>query len=173
MKLGLSVTIGLFIWMCLEIAVLLFSNKELILSSFDRTEGEDIKPESREYNLRALTLGGLTFAGIALLIDAYSADIQRAIDIIIILIYSFGLFLCSYKIEVLTNYKRLFWIMQEKFLNFGFLGLVASLAVFFYTERLTIVLAEFIVFSVIIVIIHLQEFKLDYKSYSERSVSQK
>ncbi|MBN1762770.1 MAG: hypothetical protein JW878_06820 [Methanomicrobia archaeon] len=89
MKLGLSVTIGLFTWMCLELAVLLFTNKELILSPFDRTKGENITPESREYNLRALTLSGLTFAGIALLIDAYSADIQRAIDIIIILIYSF------------------------------------------------------------------------------------
>lgn len=74
---------------------------------------------------------------------------------------------------MLTNYRRLFWIIQEKFLNFGFLGLVASLAVFFYTERLTIVLAEFIVFSVIIIIIHLREFGYDYKSYSERSVSQK
>jgi hypothetical protein len=56
MILGLWVIIGLFFWMCAEVTILLFSNKELVLSSFDRKGGEDITSESREYNIRALTL---------------------------------------------------------------------------------------------------------------------
>ena len=172
MILGLWVIIGLFIWMCAEVTILLFSNKELVLSSFDRKEGEDITSESREYNIRALTLSGLTFAGIALLINAFSNNIQGAVDTIIILVYSFGLFLCSYKIEVLTNY-RLYWIMQEKCLNFGFLGLISSLVVFFYIEGITIILAAFCVFFGVIIIIHLIELTLDFKYYSERAAPKK
>lgn len=168
MILGLWVIIGLFIWMCAEVTILLFSNKELVLSSFDRREGEDITSESREYNIRALTLSGLTFAGIALLINAFSNNIQEAVDTIIILVYSFGLFLCSYKIEVLTNYRRLYWIVQEKCLNFGFLGLISSLVVFFYIEGITSILAVFCVFSAVIIIIHLIELRSDFKYYSER-----
>ena len=172
MILGLWVIIGLFIWMCAEITILLFSNKELVLSWFDRKEGEDITSESREYNIRALTLSGLTFAGIALLINAFSNNIQEAVDTIIILVYSFGLFLCSYKIEVLTNY-RLYWIIQEKCLNFGFLGLISSLVVFFYIEGITIILAVFGVFLGVIIIIHFIELRSDFKYYSERAAPKK
>jgi hypothetical protein len=159
--------------MSAEVTILLFSNKELVLSSFDRKEGEDITSESREYNIRALTLSGLTFAGIALLINAFSNNIQGAVDTIIILAYSFGLFLCSYRIEVLTNYRRLYWIMQEKCLNFGFLGLISSLVVFFYIEGITIILAVFGVFFAVIIIVHLIELWSDFKYYSERSAPKK
>ena len=172
MILGLWVIIGLLIWMCAEVTILLFSNKELVLSWFDRKEGEDITSESREYNIRALTLSGLTFAGIALLINAFSNNIQEAVDTIIILVYSFGLFLCSYKIEVLTNY-RLYWIIQEKCLNFGFLGLISSLVVFFYIEGITSILAVFVIFVVVIIFIHLIEFKSDYDYYSKRPAPKK
>lgn len=172
MILGLWVIIGLLIWMCAEVTILLFSNKELVLSWFDRKEGEDITSESREYNIRALTLSGLTFAGIALLINAFSHNIQEAVDTIIILVYSFGLFLCSYKIEVLTNY-RLYWIIQEKCLNFGFLGLISSLVVFFYIEGITIILAVFGVFLGVIIIIHFIELRSDFKYYSERAAPKK
>lgn len=168
MILGLWVIIGLFIWMCAEVTILLFSNKELVLSWFDRKEGEDITSESREYNIRALTLSGLTFAGIALLINAFSNNIQGAVDTIIILVYSFGLFLCSYKIEVLTNY-RLYWIMQEKCLNFGFLGLISSLVVFFYIVGITSILAVFGVFFGVIIIIHFIELRSDFEHYSARA----
>ena len=169
MILGLKVIIGLFIWMCAEVTILLLSNKGLVLSSLDRREGEDITPESREYNVRALAFSGLTFAGIALLIDAFSHNIQGAVDTIIILVYSFGLFLCSYRIEVLTNYRRLYWIVQEKCLNFGFLGLISSLAVFFYIEGITSILAVFGVFFGVIIIIHLIELRSDFEYYSERA----
>ena len=172
MILGLWVIIGLFIWMCAEVTILLFSNKKLVLSWFDKKEGEDITLESREYNIRALTLSGLTFAGIALLINAFSNNIQEAVDTIIILVYSFGLFLCSYKIEVLTNY-RLYWIIQEKCLNFGFLGLISSLVVFFYIEGITIILAVFGVFLGVIIIIHFIELRSDFKYYSERAAPKK
>jgi hypothetical protein len=102
------------------------------------------------------------------LINAFSHNIQEAVDTIIILVYSFGLFLCSYKIEVLTNY-RLYWIIQEKCLNFGFLGLISSLVVFFYIEGITIILAVFCVFFGVIIIIHLIELRSDFKYYSERA----
>jgi hypothetical protein len=173
MILGLWVIIGLFFWMSAEVTILLFSNKELVLSSFDRREGEDITSESREYNIRALALSGLTFAGIALLIDAFSHNIQGAVDTIIILAYSFGLFLCSYRIEVLTNYRRLYWIMQEKCLNFGFLGLISSLVVFFYIVGITIILAVFSAFLGVIILIHFIELRSDFKYYSERSAPKK
>ncbi len=50
MILGLRVIIGLLIWMCAEVTILLLSNKGLVLSWFDREGGEDITLESREYN---------------------------------------------------------------------------------------------------------------------------
>lgn len=171
MTLGLWVIIVLFSWMCAEVIVLLISNKTFVLSSYDRNNNEDITHESREYNTRALTLSGLTFAGIVLLIDAFSQNIHEAVDTIIILTYSFGLFLCSYKIEVLTNYRKLYWIMQDKSLNFGFLGLLFSLVVFFYVEKITTILAIVLVFVVVIIIIHLIEFKSDYEYYSTKTVS--
>lgn len=168
MILGMWVIIGLFFWMCAEVTILLFSNRELVLGSFDRRKGEDITSESREYNIRALTLSGLTFAGIALLIDAFSHNIQEAVDTIIILVYSFGLFLCSYKMEVLTNYRRLYWIIQEKCLNFGFLGLISSLVVFFYMDAITSILAVFRIVFGVIILIHFIELRSDFKYYSER-----
>ncbi len=163
---GFWVIISLFVWMVLEILIIYISNKKLIAGSFDKEE--DITPESREYNVRALTLSGLTFAGITLLIDAYSENIQKVLDVIIILLYGFGLFLSSYKIEVLTNYKRLYWVFQEKLLNFGFLSLIFSLLIFFYGEKLDALLYVISVFVIVIIAIHFIEFKKDYEYYSSR-----
>ncbi len=56
--------------------------------------------------------------------------------------------------------------MQEKLLNFGFLGLLFSLVVFFYVEKITTILAIVLVFVAVIIIIHLIEFKSDYEYYS-------
>jgi hypothetical protein len=63
--------------------------------------------------------------------------------------------------------------MQEKCLNFGFLGLISSLVVFFYIEGITIILAVFGVFLGVIIIIHFIELRSDFEYYSERAAPKK
>jgi hypothetical protein len=170
MMLGLKVILALIIWMCIELILLVSSNKKFVLRWLEGKERKYITLESREYKTTALTLSGLTFAGIALMIDAFSKNLQEAIDTLIILFYSFGLFLISYRFEVLTNY-RFYWIIQEKTLNFGFLGLIFSLLIFVYLQKLTYFLVPLIVIVIAIILIHLIEFKFDYKYYSNVTVN--
>ena len=165
LNLGFSVVLILIIWMLVELSMLLKTNLTFVLARFEKDE--NITPESRIYATRALTLGGLTFAALALLIGTFSDDIKDAENTLIILVYALSLLFCSYSMEILTNFNRIYWLLQEKFLNFGFLGLLFSLLAFFF-EKMFFMLIIIIPIIIIIAIIHVLGFYTDYKHYSQR-----
>lgn len=83
MALGEYATLLMTALLITEIVSLILSAPKTLLTTWDK--GEEIKPEGREYGVRALTLGGLTFAAIALLVSAFPGTIVNVIDALILL----------------------------------------------------------------------------------------
>lgn len=163
LDLGIQIILILLLWMVVEIVILAIINWNFSFKKYEKDE--DISSESRLYGTRALTLSGLTFAAIALLIGT-SEDISLIINTLIVLVYGFCLLLCSYKLEVLTNSRRIYWKLQEKFLNFGYLTLIFALIIFFYENSVYTIVNVIVIFIAVILIIHLIEFILnDCKLY--------
>ena len=129
MELGLIVITALFIAMVLELTLIIWCSRSYVFKSAD--PGEDIKTISEKVANRALTFGGLIFAAIALLIGISIDNITSIQSVLFVLSYSFSLSLLSYKLEVLTGYRRVYWIVQDKLLSYAFLALLVSLILFF------------------------------------------
>jgi hypothetical protein len=141
-----------------------------MVTRFDDEERRQIKPEAREYNTRALTFGGLTFASIALLFDTFRQSLDVVTDVLLLLILSLGFFFLSYSVEVLVQQMRIFWLVQDKSLNFGYLGIVFALLIL----MTRIVPVAFIVlwpFISVILAIHLWEYHLDLKKWRNQEQS--
>jgi len=119
----------ILVFMGVEISTLLLVLGKKAMAPFG--EGEKIKPEGREYATRATTLGGLTFAAIALLVGTFYSKLQLLSDVFFLLGLSLGLFLVSYSVEVLVQNARGYWIVQDKTLWYGFVSIVVALALFF------------------------------------------
>jgi len=122
---------------------------------------KEVEPESRLYGTRALTLAGLTFAGIIFLISNYN---ERYEDALLIMIFSFGLLLLSYNFEILTGDKELYLIVQDRLLACGFLGLMIAISVFFW-NILEIVSFITFIFIAIVGILHIIEVKIILEAY--------
>lgn len=151
----------LLVLMCVEIATLLLVLGKKAKAPFG--EGEKIKPEGREYATRATTLGGLTFAAIALLVGTFYSKLSQLSDVLFLMGLSIGLFLVSYSIEVLVQNARGWWIIQDKTLWYGFVSIVVALAWFFQQfipDAFLVMMASLLVIAAI----HSYEFYLDVKS---------
>ena len=122
---------------------------------------KEVEPESRLYGTRALTLAGLTFAGIIFLISNYN---ERYEDALLIMIFSFGLLLLSYNFEILTGDKELYLIVRDRLLACGFLGLMIAISVFFW-NILEIVSFITFIFIAIVGILHIIEVKIILEAY--------
>src|SRR2546426_2248294 len=92
--LGETLAVAILLFMGAEVATLAAITRKTVLAPFG--ENEPIKPEGREYATRATTLGGLTFAAIALLVGTFYQQIDRLSDVFFLLGLSIGLFLISY-----------------------------------------------------------------------------
>ena len=163
MDLGLIIILILSLWVIAEISALLIINWKKVIGKYKK--GEKIDPESHVYADRALTLGGLTFAAIALLVGAVD-DINSIVETLIVLVFGFCLLLFSFKVEVLTANRRIGFILQEKCFNFGYLSLIFALMVFFYESATYIIFEIIVVFILLIVVLHLKEFYNDCKTYT-------
>ena len=126
---GQQATLVILVLMGVEISILLLVLGKNAKAPFG--EGEKIKPEGREYATRATTLGGLTFAAIALLVGTFYSKLQQLSDVFFLMGLSIGLFLVSYSVEVLVQNARGYWIIQDKTLWYGFVSIVVALAWFF------------------------------------------
>lgn len=157
--LGIILILSLLILMLVEIGLCIVINIPFAQSPTKRGK-QDIGPESREYNTRAIAFAGLTFAGITLLIDSSSKNLNEIQASLLVLTYSLCLFFISYKIEVLTGIEELYWIIQDKTLNYGFLSIVSALTTFFYEKLQNLVVIGLLMF-LLIYIVHLIELKLD------------
>jgi len=173
MDLGILIIIAFSLWLFIEILLLIIVNKNFSFSIFElkkdknaiESEKERIRKESSLYGTRALTLGGLIFAGISLLIGTTN-DINSIKNTLLILIYGFSLCLCSYKIEVLSD-KRIYWTLQEKCLNFGYLTLLVSFIVYFFEKQYYEFVYLLLIFLITISFIHFLEYYSDIKLYYE------
>ncbi len=162
--LGITLILLLLILMLVEIGLCIVINIPFVKSPTKRGREEDIGPESRTYSQRAQVFAGLTFAIIALLINSSSNDLNKIQGSLIILTYTMCLFFISYKIEVLTGLKRIYWIIQEKTFNYGFIAINVALVTFFY-EKLQSLFIIGVLSLIIIYIMHLMELKVDLEYY--------
>lgn len=159
--LGVFFTLSIFILMIIDICLTVSID---IGSIYRITKGKnkDVSQESMEYSSRSLIFVGLIFAGITLLISSYKDDLKNVEDTLIILIFALSLFLLSYKIEVLTATREIYWIIQDRVLNYGFLAIVISLLTFFYKVFYSSFAIGILVFTFIIIfVIHLCELRSD------------
>src|SRR5437879_2801053 len=122
---GFAVALLLVFWYLAEIGFLVLLAPRLLLSPFEEGERERIKPESSEYNTRALTLAGLTFAAIGLIYGTAQTPSLVA-DALTVLATSLSFFLISYSLTALVNHRRLYWIGQDISLAFGYLSMFAG-----------------------------------------------
>jgi hypothetical protein len=158
------VALLLVLWFITEIDILLLLAPNLILAPFD--EGEEIKPEAREYNTRALTLAGLTFAAIGLIYGT-ATNPSLVAEALTVLVTSLSFFLVSYSLEALVRFRRLYWISQDKSLAFGYISMFAGVLVLFY-ERLPAAFAAGAIGLVIVSLLHLREFAGDIRHWGKR-----
>ena len=158
MLIGLIAIIILSYFLIYELMVIYYNNPEAMNK---KRKEEEIEPEARLCATRALTLAGLTFAGIIFLVSNYKADYENALCM---LVYSFGLLLLSYNFEILTGDKEIFFQIQDKLLKYGFLGLIVSLFLFFW-GILKIISFITLIFVTIFIILHLIESKITLEGY--------
>ncbi len=144
-----------------ELSTLFIVSGRAVLRPFG--PNEEIKREGREYATRATTLGGLTFAAVALLVGSFSTKLDQLSNVLFLLGLSIGLFLISYSTEVLVRIAKLFWIVQDKTLWYGFISVVVSLALFFQ-QFVPDVFPLILVVLVTVATIHATEFYYDVKA---------
>ena len=164
---------GIIIETVLEICF----NKKFILSRFGEEElnntGQDIRGEIREYSTRALTLSGLTFAGIALLFGNIENNYGVASNMFLIMIFALFLFVIAYKIGVFSAKKRIFFQVEQRLVNYGLLGLVVSiylLSVEFISYIFSVLFATMLIF---IFALHIKEYINDFRLNIEKATSRK
>jgi len=158
MWIGVISVLILSYFLVFEIMLVYYSNPVAIKKKRKEIE---VKSESRLYGTRALTLAGLTFAGIIFLVGSYNKIYE---DTLLVMAFSFGLLLLSYNFEILTGDKELYFIIQDRLLACGFLGLMIAISVFFWNILKIISFITF-VFIVILGVLHLMEVKIILEIY--------
>jgi hypothetical protein len=141
-----------------------------MLKPFEDHERERIKPEGREYGQRALTLGGLTFASIAILFDVFRQSLAEVSDVFFLLALSLGFLFLSYSTEVLVLQARIFWVIEDKSLSMGYLAIVFALVVLFQ-PILPSVFVVLCVLALALVVTHVCEYWSDLESWRQRKHS--
>lgn len=160
MWIGIIVILILSYFLVMEVIIIYYNNP---IAMKEKRKEEEIEPEARLCGTRALTLAGLTFAGIIFLISNYGKIYD---DTLLIITYSFGLQLLSYNFEILTGLREIYFVVQDRLLMYGFLGLIIALFVFFW-ENIVIISIIISIFISIFTIIHLREVQIMLESYKE------
>ncbi|OUJ18302.1 hypothetical protein AMET1_1213 [Methanonatronarchaeum thermophilum] len=125
------------------------------IESKDDDELKNIKAESKEYASRALILSVIVFAAIPFWYQTIGID--RGESIIIISVFSLLLFLTSYKLYEFIGNRRIYWFLQDRTLDFGILAIMIAI-VFFVFMDLNIVTKIFSsIFLVFYIILQLKE----------------
>jgi len=172
---GEGIVFLLFFWICLETVILLLKNKDFLLGKFGKEERRTEK-EVTEYSSKAINLATITFAVISLTIVAIGkCPIESTFDIshtLFVFVLGLAFFIISYKISVFSATRRVYWYLQEKFLNFGILALVFGLFLFF-KNNLPQYSGLMFLTIIFIVIIHIKEFREEYNYFSKMKVRYK
>jgi len=124
----------------------------------------DIRFEIREYSSRALTLAALTFAGISLIITGFRENLTAVKDVLLVFMLGLILFIVSYKLDVFSGKRRIFWELQQRLLNYGLLALVIGLCLFF-AAQIPDSTPYVVVGFLIVLALHVEEYLDDYRTY--------
>lgn len=149
-----------------EVLSALVYAKTQMLKPFKKTGRGRIKPEGREYAQRALTLGGLTFASIAILFNAFHSSLAEVADVFLLLAFSLGFLFLSYSTEVLVLQARIFWVIEDKSLSIGYLAIVFALVTLF-RSILPAVFLVLCLFALALLLIHIWEYWSDLDSWRQ------
>jgi hypothetical protein len=152
-----------------EMGLLVLLAPRMLLTPFDEKERERIRDEARVYNVRALTLAGLTFAAISLIYGTAQSPSLVA-DALAVLVVSLTFFLVSYSLTALVHHRRLYWVGQDKSLAFGYLSMFAGVLVLVHGQFPTAFAAAVVGFG-FVGLLHLMEFASDIRHWGQREWS--
>ena len=122
---------------------------------------EEINPLTSQYSARSLTLIGLVMASIVFFITNYKDSYE---DVLFVLVFSFGLFILSYRSNVFTGIKEIYLVIQDRLIIYGVFSLMLGLFLYFWDE-IRLVSYILILFIIISVIMHIFEILNDLSSY--------
>lgn len=141
----------------------------MLLTAFNKEERERLQGEARDYNARALTLAGLTFAAISLIYGT-AQTLSLIADALTVLIVSLSFFLVSFSLTALVNIRRVYWVGQDKSLAFGHLSMFAGVLVLLYGQFPAAFVAAAIGLAVVI-LLHLMELAGDLRRWGQQEKS--
>ena len=154
------------IWYLGEVGILVILAPEPLLSRYQTAEErEKIKKEAGEYNARALTLAGLTFAAISLIYGTAQNPLVVA-DTLTVLVASLSFFLLSYSLTALVHHRKVYWVVQDKSLAFGYVSMFAGVAVLMYERFPTAFVAAAVGLGMVLVL-HFMEFASDFRRWGQ------
>src|SRR5213083_2227211 len=165
-----SILVALFfVAFLIEICVLVLLAPRMLLSMWDMAAGERIGKEAREYNARALTLAGLTFAGISLIYGT-AQNPSLVAESLTVFVASLSFFLVSYSLTMLVRYRRLYWVALDKSLAFGYMALFVGVLVLMY-ERFPAAFVAAVVGFAFVAALHILEFFGDVRLWGEQETA--
>lgn len=132
-------TVGEFLiqWVWLIILTAFILEVCYVFTLFREYHLEVVTPEETVSDLaislrgHALTLSGLTFTVIAILV-ALTDDPTQYADLLAVLAVAVALLLLSFEIKELTRRKRVWFMMQEKSLAYGYMSLFLGVVLLYY-----------------------------------------
>ena len=152
-----------------EISLLVLLAPRMLLGMWDVATGERVATEAREYNSRALTLAGLTFAGISLIYGT-AQNPSLVAESLTVFVTSLSFFLVSYSLTLLVRYRRLYWVAQDKSLAFGYLAMFAGVLVLMY-ERFPAAFVAALVGFAFVAALHILEFFGDARHWRQQETA--
>jgi hypothetical protein len=162
---GSILVVLFFVSFLTEICFLVLLAPRTLLGMWDMAAGERIGNEAREYNSRALTLAGLTFAGISLIYGT-AQNPSLVAESLTVFVASLSFFLVSYSLTLLVRYRRLYWVAQDKSLAFGYLAMFAGVLVLMY-ERFPAAFVAAVVGFAFVAALHILELRGDARHWGE------
>lgn len=149
-------------------------NWEYAISKFSKNEiyskEKDIRSEIKEYSTRALTMAGLTFAAIALIISGFKDEISIVNDILLLFFLGFALFILSFELRLFSGKRRIIWEIQQRLVNYGFLSIIIGLALFF-GKLIQNIFYMIVPLLSLIILLHISGYYSDYKLYKSKFAS--
>lgn len=149
-------------------------NWEYAIGEFSKNEiyskEKDIRSEIKEYSTRALTMAGLTFAAIALIISGFKDEISIVNDILLLFFLGFALFILSFELRLFSGKRRIIWEIQQRLVNYGFLSIIIGLALFF-GKLIQNILYMIVPLLSLIILLHISGYYSDYKLYKSKFAS--
>lgn len=130
---SLLIPLGIVVLFIVEITVRLVANPEENVEKITEPDAQEtIKSESDRLQSRALGLAGLALAIGSLILGQ---ELAPATNFVVILLgVSASFLVVSYQFHTFATWRRIWYMLQEKTLSYGFLTLVIATVFFFHSQ---------------------------------------